>query len=215
MRSLWNLNQLIVFEITKNLPLKDKIRLSGVCKELHRKIHFKNAMGEYICLKTPGIEEILFETIQKIVEMKLVKIAILVKSIININIRGNGGYTALIFAARHGNTKTVEILLDYGADANIQTDRGETALIWATSRDHLEIISLLLEGGANANIQNDYKNTALMLAVTHGKTETVELFLDNGVDAYLKNFYGNTLLTMAIRRKEFEIVKLLEKHQNY
>lgn len=51
------LSKYLIFEITRELSLKNILRLSGVCKELNRKIYFKNASGIYICLRKTGAEE--------------------------------------------------------------------------------------------------------------------------------------------------------------
>jgi len=47
---------------------------------------------------------------------------------ININVRGDSGDTALIRAARNGNTEVLRALLEAGADTNHRNEAGESAL---------------------------------------------------------------------------------------
>ena len=219
MKNLWNLNQLIVFEITTNLPLKDKIRLSGVCKELHKKIHFKNAMGEYICLKTPGIEEILIRTINKNEQMKLATLASFLKSITNINFQNSYGDTALMVVYCYDRPEIFKLLLENGADVNIQNNDGKTKLMMTALNGELEIVKLLLETtrrgvGADINIQNNEGDTALMMAVyCFGRPETAKLLLENGADVNIQDNRGNTALILAARRGKTEIIKFLLKYR--
>lgn len=222
MKSLWRLNQLIVFEISKNLNLKDKIKLSGVCKELQRKLYYQNASGEYICLKTPGIEKIVFETIKnRFLENKVFKKVvsiILVKSISEINIRNNKGDTLLISAAYYGNTEMVESFLNthcQRVDINIQDYTGATALIWAAAHGHKEIVKLLLDTKrADIDIQDFDGDTALSAAASNGHEDIFifSLLLKYGANVNIQNKYGNTALIWAAINCQSDIISLLLKN---
>ena len=64
------------------------------------------------------------------------------------------GWTALMFAAMHGNTEIAKMLIDAGADVNIKTKDGETPLQRAEKIDKAglgktkDVIKLLKEAGA-------------------------------------------------------------------
>ena len=208
---LHKLNQLIVFEISQNLSLKDKIKLSGVCKELHRKIHYKNASGKYICLRTDGIEEILFENIRKTIydQNNLHAMQILIKSAVDINFKNKYGTAALFLASAYGKNKIIELLLENGADANLQDGDGCTALMQASIFDKNKTVELLLEYGADTNLQNKDGCTALILASENGTTEAAKLLLEYGADTNLQNNIGNTALILACKIGTTEVVKLI------
>jgi Ankyrin repeats (3 copies)/Ankyrin repeat len=51
--------------------------------------------------------------------------------------------TALMFAASSGNSETVSLLLDYGADKNLKDVFGEIALVKAKKNQHFEVVKIL------------------------------------------------------------------------
>ena len=85
------------------------------------------------------------------------------------------GYTPLLFAARVGDTQTMRILLDAGADVDDVAGDGLSALALATVRGQTAAAMLLLERGANPNLA-DAGYTALHWAA--GRWET-DLTTDN------------------------------------
>ena len=64
---------------------------------------------------------------------------------------GQGGFTALLFAAREGNIECSRVLLNAGADANDTLPSGFSALTLAILNAHYELAALLLGRGANPN----------------------------------------------------------------
>jgi ankyrin repeat protein len=62
-------------------------------------------------------------------------------------------------------SKTVQILLEHGADVNAQNINLSTPLHMATSLDSVETIQLLLELGADIDAQDKLHNTSLHLAM--------------------------------------------------
>jgi hypothetical protein len=59
------------------------------------------------------------------------------------NVRNTAGYTALMFAARYGFFKTVQILLERGADINVRNEKGQTAFDLAKEEGREVTMSLL------------------------------------------------------------------------
>ena len=60
-----------------------------------------------------------------------------------------GGFTPLLFAARHGDVDSARLLLDAGADANAPAADGNSPLVLATMSAHGRLAELLLERGAD------------------------------------------------------------------
>ena len=58
----------------------------------------------------------------------------------------------LLEAARKGHTKTVQTLLEKGADVNANDMDGWTALIFAIVKGHTDIVQILIDKGANINL---------------------------------------------------------------
>src|SRR5262249_22678998 len=93
-----------------------------------------------------------------------------------------GGSTALLFAARHGDTASARLLLDHGAEVNDKAPDGSTALVIAAHSGHGGTAAFLLERGANPNdIGGGY--TALHAAVLRGDLDLVKSLLDHGAMA--------------------------------
>jgi ankyrin repeat protein len=104
--------------------------------------------------------------------------------------------------------KTVELLLQYGANPKFQDIYGSTALILAGqhfNRENTErTVELLLYYGANPNLQNMFfGETALTYVVFNIRNikieKTVELLLQYGADPNLQNESGwTTIMATAI-----------------
>jgi ankyrin repeat protein len=78
---------------------------------------------------------------------------------------------ALQAAAGNGHTETVALLLDRGADIHADDN---LALGWAADGGHTQIVALLLERGADIHADNDWP---LQAAASNGHTDTVALLL--------------------------------------
>ncbi|KAI4475845.1 hypothetical protein M0802_015007 [Mischocyttarus mexicanus] len=85
---------------------------------------------------------------------------------ISADIEDSAGYTALHYAARHGNYRICEMLLKYGANVNAKTRCGQaTALHRAATQGHYYVVEVLLKYGANANLKDADEYTALHRAI--------------------------------------------------
>jgi len=118
---------------------------------------------------------------------------------------------ALIQASIRGDTETVAMLLEKGADVNAKNNDGRTALILASENGRTEIVAMLLEKGADVSAKGDYGYTALIWASLMGRTDIVEMLLEKGADVNAKNNGGRTALHWASHGGPTEIVaKLLD-----
>ena len=66
----------------------------------------------------------------------------------NVNVRQEGGWTALHGAAQNGDREIVEVLLANGADTSARAANNQAALDLALVKGHNEIAALLEELGA-------------------------------------------------------------------
>ncbi|HEU4692897.1 MAG TPA: ankyrin repeat domain-containing protein [Vicinamibacterales bacterium] len=82
-----------------------------------------------------------------------------------------GGFTALMFAARQGAVGAAEVLADAHADLNVQDPDGTPALTIAIVNGHHDVARLLLERGANPNVADTAGMTPLYAAVELHTTE--------------------------------------------
>ena len=141
-------------------------------------------------------------------------VRVLIEAGVDINFRGNYGFTPLMFAASNGYTETVEEMLKAtDVNVNLQEEKGETSLMFAARNGHLEIVVKLIEAGANVNLQSTYGETALMFAARSGHRKIVAELIKGGIKAYvnLKNKAGETSLIFAATRGHTEVVQELIK----
>ena len=96
-----------------------------------------------------------------------------------------GGYTPLLFAARHGDVESAELLLDAGADVNDTAPSGTSALVVAAHGGHTALARYLLDRGAEPDA-GGAGYTALQAAVLRGDDELLDALLAHGADPNLR-----------------------------
>lgn len=140
-----------------------------------------------------------------------------------------GGFTPLLFAARHGDVESARLLLAAGADVNDAAADGISVLVLATHSGHAALVDFLLERGADVTAA-EVGYTALHAAVLRGDLGMIEALLAHGADpnarltkgtrvprdtnhwvlsAYLA---GATPFLLAAKYAEPEIMRLLVEH---
>jgi ankyrin repeat protein len=130
------------------------------------------------------------------------------------------GNTPLILAARcDGNSRTVKLLLERGADPTERNDAGISPILSGAASGDLETVKLLLEAGAKADdfpISKDPRatdiaaglRTPLMWAAYHNDERMVRLLLDHGADPNRSTYFG-TPLSQACWHDGFEAASVL------
>lgn len=92
-----------------------------------------------------------------------------------INSYNNKGYSALMIATYHGHKKTVNTLLNLGANACLEDNRGNTALMAAIFRGEFSIAKTLVSLDCDAEHVNEAGQTAEQFAQTFGQQKVIEL----------------------------------------
>ncbi len=117
--------------------------------------------------------------------------------------------TALMQAARRGDTERVRDLLRRGAAVNEANGNGGTALMYAVLGGHSAIVDLLIGHGAQINAQGVNGWGALMIACAKGHVSIVSRLLRAGADVNLPDMYGWTPLMRAIYEKRGDTAAML------
>jgi hypothetical protein len=91
-------------------------------------------------------------------------VKMLAESGANLNVKDEEGYTPLMWAAQHGNTRVAAYLIEHGANLNPMDRGGYTPLMWAAQEGHFSTVALLLERGANPFVRGPHGRTAFDLA---------------------------------------------------
>nr|KAG5692115.1 hypothetical protein BaRGS_014278 [Batillaria attramentaria] len=123
--------------------------------------------------------------------------------------------SALLKAAKQGNTEEVKRLIAQNADVNVVDEDARTALYLACTKDNTEVCyeqvcRLLIQKGAEVKCQNIKGETPLHLTCTDDrKKNLVELLLDSGADVTIEDKKGRTPLHVACENGCTELVKQL------
>ena len=121
--------------------------------------------------------------------------------------------TALHIAVELGDTSTVRLLLQGGADVNIENGWKQTPLVIAVAKGYTSIASMLVANGADVNVQKNTLSSPLVIATKNGDKEVADVLLANGADVHQKaGPIGAPLLSWAILSANTDLVKDLLSH---
>lgn len=96
---------------------------------------------------------------------------------------GSGRMSALLYAARDGQTESARMLVTAGAKLELAEYNGITALLMAIGNDHHDIAQLLIEAGANVKAADWYGREPLWVAVeSRNRDVNTATATTNGVD---------------------------------
>jgi len=100
-------------------------------------------------------------------------------------------------ALMRADSPRAKLLLRHGADANAKDNEGWTPLMYATDLGDIERVKILIDTHADVNASDNKGWTPLMYAASEGKVEKVKLLLAAGADPNAKNKTGDTALSIV------------------
>jgi ankyrin repeat protein len=121
------------------------------------------------------------------------------------------GPELLAKAARLGNVKAAEDLLEAGVNPNVPDQYGSTALYHAASMNQLDAVQLLLKYRADPNLTNLHKSTPLQRAADLGNSRMALTLIAAGADVNAKGPEGRTALFFAGGHRLDLLQLLIEK----
>ena len=92
-----------------------------------------------------------------------------------------GGNTALIFAARSGDLRSAQLLVEAGSDVNRLSAFGTSPTIMAVHGGNSELLDYLIKNNANFE-SNESGHTALHAAVLRGNLDAVNVLIKHGAN---------------------------------
>ncbi|MGH1358237.1 MAG: ankyrin repeat domain-containing protein [Burkholderiaceae bacterium] len=119
------------------------------------------------------------------------------------------GETALMMAALIGQSESVGLLIEKGAQINRE---GWTPLHYAATNGHLTVIKQLIEAGADKNALSPNGTTPMMMAIRRGNLTAYQSLLVAGADPTVKNQRGLSAIDYLERSGESERAQLLREY---
>ena len=133
--------------------------------------------------------------------------------LVSLPARSQGGGSALIAAARSGDTATLGKLLRKGANPDTIDRDGISALEWACGKGHLAAVEALLHARAAVDAAHSpSKYTPLMRAARFGFRDIAAVLIAAGANVNAHDTTGQTALDFAVFEKNVSIVALLKSH---
>ncbi|TRY83636.1 hypothetical protein DNTS_003865 [Danionella cerebrum] len=137
-----------------------------------------------------------------------------------LKLKGWGGFTALHFAALHGNRPVAELLLKNGADPNIPCDAGQTPFHFACRQDmhnifkflngNIYIIHRMMQQGADLRIVDDQGKTSLHHAVSGGSIVATQYLWETRMFCFSDpDYHQVTPLHLAASTGNSDVVRYL------
>ena len=99
-----------------------------------------------------------------------------------------------MIACQSHDIRTINFLLNKGADVNLQDRDGQSALHFASS----DICYWLIQNLADVNMCDNHNCTPLMLASRNSDVKKVAMLIENGAKVDLQDVDGNTALHHAV-----------------
>jgi len=121
------------------------------------------------------------------------------------------GWTPLLYAAEYGTSKTLNLLLQAGADVNFRGSYGESALIVAADKGSPAKVKIILEAKADLNVQTTIGFSSLHFAAKCGTHDLVQMLVKAKADVNARTSKGYSALHFAAKCGTDYAVQLLLK----
>jgi len=120
--------------------------------------------------------------------------------------------TPLMKAVNMDELRTVQLLLDHGANPLAKDDDGRHPIHFMErdDPDALTIADLLIKSGEDVNVTDNTGNTPLMNISGSENIPTVRYLIAHNANVNQRNEGGNTALTIAESEEEKETIRLLK-----
>jgi ankyrin repeat protein len=131
---------------------------------------------------------------------------------LDVNVADEKGYTALILAAYHGHSDTVNFLISEANANTCQEDnRGNTALMGAIFKGHVSVAKQLVFADCDIDEENEQGQTALMFASLFDRQEIINTLIDKGANPAHMDKAGNSVADIALSQGNYELAKVLRE----
>lgn len=127
----------------------------------------------------------------------------LLKNGADVNAKDDRQRTPIFYLANYGNSKIIQLFLNYKADLNVEDIEKETALFWTVRHDeNVEVAQLLIDLGMDVDHRNYSGNTPLHSACYYrdDNMKIIKCLLINGADFNAIDVEKYTPLVLALHQ---------------
>ncbi|KAB5530604.1 hypothetical protein PHYPO_G00131240 [Pangasianodon hypophthalmus] len=120
-------------------------------------------------------------------------------------------------AVNETDVRTVESLLQRGADPNLVLDEGVAAVHLAAGKESekgLRCLKVLLQSGADPNLRSAEDLTPLHISAVWGCYQNLKLLLKNGGDPSLRDQGGNKAVDLAEQEENSKCASILQEFES-
>jgi ankyrin repeat protein len=132
----------------------------------------------------------------------------------DIDQRGTNGKTALMVAAKAGDSALVKNLMDAGANPNAENINGGTPVMFAAITGDKTTLKILIKAGVDISARGSNGWSALMVAAAKGHVEATRLILDAGAEVNTTDVYLWTPLHRAVYENQTAVIEILLSHES-
>eukprot|EP00943_MAST-04B_sp_MAST-4B-sp1_P008961 g8961.t1 len=133
------------------------------------------------------------------------------KTLIADEYKDKHGWTALSWAAHHGKSSVVKLLVDHGANVNhVSHKKHMSVLMLACTMGELKTVDMIIKLGGNVNAISSIQATPLIYATSTQNHEVMKLLLKHGADKNMKSITGKTAFDVAKEKGDKIAMKILQ-----
>ncbi|RFU34004.1 hypothetical protein B7463_g2338, partial [Scytalidium lignicola] len=111
----------------------------------------------------------------------------LLKVLLDAGAEGVSSQSCVASAAQAGNSRSIVILVEAGADIEAKGDWGNSPIIYAVRSGKLEALKTLLDLGADINATGEFGTTPLTTAIAGDNVEMIQHLVSRRADATMDN----------------------------
>ena len=115
----------------------------------------------------------------------------------------------LLDLSRSGDLKSMEILINAGADIDVRDEWKQTPLIIASKCNQSEIVEFLIKAGANLNAVDDQNDTAFSWACYFNDYRAMESLVRAEADLTIVNKAGLSAIEVIIFNRKFDLLEFI------
>nr|KAG5701548.1 hypothetical protein BaRGS_024798 [Batillaria attramentaria] len=124
------------------------------------------------------------------------------------------GDTAILYAARYGHPRCLQVLLRRGANIEHKNHAGDDLISLAIDSEDDTLLEITLQYYKKLRADKPMTRPPILIAAENGECEKIQTLLNMKLDPHATDEEGNTLLHLAAMNDEAEVIRRFHKQVN-